>query len=753
MDKLYLTKLNDEQLEIVNNNDFKNSVNYAMCIIACAGSGKTTTIISKIIYMIKNLNCDPEHFFITTFTRNAAGELKDRLAEYLTDKQIGQMTIGTFHSIAYKNVNNNKSEIETNIIEDNIEKYLYNYLELLKSSKYKKIHKYIFIDEYQDINEVQENIIKTLYSKAKLLVTVGDDQQNIYTFRKTNIKYILEFTTNYYNSHYFYLNRNYRSQKNIIELANIVLSYNKNKLDKELIAMSNEKIKKIKVMGFANQHDELKYFVDSIYIKYIDPNSNVKLHDIVIVSRNNSTLQKIESALAEKRIPTYYMETIEDNKITRENIQRIKNRVILSTIHGTKGLEFENVFMLDLKQGVFPSLMCIDIEEERRLFYVGITRAKKNLILCYTKNKPSQFITEITQKDNFTNILNLNIPVPHVENVNLLPFKDIKSVTNIINKLGHEDYEKIRKDIFDYKNIIYKIGYLHLEIPIHFSEYFEERNLLISNISNIFGDFMETFVSRCILQSKNKVIDHHDYIMLCLSEVKYYVNKLQDPFIREYIDNKYGTKLIEKTEEYIIKLKNYFDLGIEIKGNILKYQKSNFISAYKSYISNKQSSDIIFDLLVISLIKGITRGRSSLQHLINFSDNFISKKINKDDMKIYKNWLYSVQIGCIMFVKDIDPCNVFSQYTIRDDLTQIKGILDILIDDHIIEIKTYKDSRPHIEMLVQLLAYVGLARRKGLIINKVSIYNPIHGNLYTWDVSEWNYHNELIEFMSTFIND
>jgi len=264
---------------------------------------------------------------------------------------------------------------------------------------------------------------------------------------------------------------------------------------------------------------------------------------------------------------------------------------------------------------------------------------------------------------------------------------------------------------------------------------------------------METFVSRCILQSKNKVIDHHDYIMLCLSEVKYYVNKLQDPFIKEYIDHKYGTKLIEKTEEYITKLKNYFDLGIEIKGNILKYQKSNFISAYKSYISNKQSSDIIFDLLVISLIKGITRGRSSLQHLINFSDNFINKKINKDDMKVYKTWLYSVQIGCIMFVKDIDPCTVFSQYTIRDDSTQIKGILDILIGDHIVEIKTYRDQIPRIEMLVQVLIYVGLARRKGLVINKASIYNPIHGNLYTWDVSEWNYHNELIEFMSTFIND
>jgi len=83
----YLSKLNSEQLVIATNNEFFQS-KYSMCVIACAGSGKTTTIISKIIHMIKDLGCKPEHFFITTFTRNAAGELKDRLGEYLNENQI-----------------------------------------------------------------------------------------------------------------------------------------------------------------------------------------------------------------------------------------------------------------------------------------------------------------------------------------------------------------------------------------------------------------------------------------------------------------------------------------------------------------------------------------------------------------------------------------------------------------------------------------------------------------------------------------
>ena len=117
-EKNYIDKLNPEQLAIVTNCKF-NDDKYAMFIIACAGSGKTTTIISKIIHMIKDLNCKPEHFFITTFTRNAAGELKDRLGEYLSEKQIDQMTIGTFHSIAYKYVNKfNKSSEQTSLVED-----------------------------------------------------------------------------------------------------------------------------------------------------------------------------------------------------------------------------------------------------------------------------------------------------------------------------------------------------------------------------------------------------------------------------------------------------------------------------------------------------------------------------------------------------------------------------------------------------------------------------------------------------------
>ena len=95
--------------------------------------------------------------------------------------------------------------------------------------------------------------------------------------------------------------------------------------------------------------------------------------------------------------------------------------VTLMTVHSAKGLEFDNVFIIGLEEGIFPhtnSLMSHEeIEEERRLFYVAVTRAKKRLELVNAKrrmlygnensNLPSRFISEIN-KDNLEEEKNIN---------------------------------------------------------------------------------------------------------------------------------------------------------------------------------------------------------------------------------------------------------------------------------------------------------------------------------------------------------
>lgn len=96
-------------------------------------------------------------------------------------------------------------------------------------------------------------------------------------------------------------------------------------------------------------------------------------------------------------------ETMKNNKFHRD-----KNRVILSTIHGVKGMEFKNVFIANCVEDNIPHKNSIpdNIEEERRLFYVGITRAIDNLWLCITNEvkggvrKPSRFIAECKLQEN-----------------------------------------------------------------------------------------------------------------------------------------------------------------------------------------------------------------------------------------------------------------------------------------------------------------------------------------------------------------
>lgn len=94
-----------------------------------------------------------------------------------------------------------------------------------------------------------------------------------------------------------------------------------------------------------------------------------------------------------------------------DNVEEGNNRVFLMTIHSAKGLEFSHVYMTGMEDGIFPSYMTIvsddpdEIEEERRLAYVGITRAKEDLTLCYAKmrmvrgetqmNAVSRFVREI----------------------------------------------------------------------------------------------------------------------------------------------------------------------------------------------------------------------------------------------------------------------------------------------------------------------------------------------------------------------
>ena len=153
-----------------------------------------------------------------------------------------------------------------------------------------------------------------------------------------------------------------------------------------------------------------------------------------------------------------YLEDVALYSETDKNIE--SNKVSLMTIHMAKGLEFPIVYVVGLEENLFPSIMSInsreEIEEERRLFYVAMTRAEKKLILSYcnqrfkwgniVESEPSRFLSEIDNKFTINN--NIQRETPSIDN-KLLRIKKIRTKPTLSN------LKKIKKDI---SNNIIKIN-------------------------------------------------------------------------------------------------------------------------------------------------------------------------------------------------------------------------------------------------------------------------------------------------------
>ena len=181
---------------------------------ACAGSGKTTTICCKIQYMINELSYCPCEFLVISFSRSAVAELKHRLQRMIGNKS-KEITVSTFHALSYHSIEE-KLQVSNNY---DLEEYQYLYLKELERSQTSP-YRYIFVDEYQDINQIQHDIVMVLSKYSKQLMVVGDLAQNIYKFRHSDHRYLRDF-------HSFVgdkctdirLDINYRSNQGLVEAS------------------------------------------------------------------------------------------------------------------------------------------------------------------------------------------------------------------------------------------------------------------------------------------------------------------------------------------------------------------------------------------------------------------------------------------------------------------------------------------------------------------------------------------------------
>ncbi len=165
--------------------------------------------------------------------------------------------------------------------------------------KYQNFFKYIHVDEYQDINPIQQMWIKFLYGGSKNICCVGDDDQSIYSWRGADVSNLLNFDKTFLKTNIIRLEQNYRSTKNILSCASALISKNKGRYGKELWS-NNEVGEKIIINGFWETKEESIYVSDKI--EHLIKNKK-KLSEISILFRIAAHTRSFEERLINLGLP------------------------------------------------------------------------------------------------------------------------------------------------------------------------------------------------------------------------------------------------------------------------------------------------------------------------------------------------------------------------------------------------------------------------------------------------------------------
>lgn len=273
--------------------------------------------------------------------------------------------------------------------------------EYVTSGKYHHNYRYVIIDEYQDISQARYRLLYAMREQRDYrLFCVGDDWQSIYRFSGSDIGFILNFEKYWGASEISKIETTYRFSQSLINISGTFILKNPAQKRKHLRSGSSSSI------GFAME--EISGYTEAISINFMTN----KLNDLPIGS----------SVLFLGRYK-FDIKILEENGLfhLRYDNETKKAKIIYSkrpdlvinymTVHGSKGLQADYVFLLNNKaHGMgFPSQIAdapilqllldncdqYPYAEERRLFYVAITRAKKKVWLLTIKGNESSFVKEI----------------------------------------------------------------------------------------------------------------------------------------------------------------------------------------------------------------------------------------------------------------------------------------------------------------------------------------------------------------------
>ena len=254
-----------------------------------------------------------------------------------------------------------------------------------------RMYKYIIIDEFQDTSMVRYYLIKEIIAKTgSKLMCVGDDYQSIYRFSGCDLDLFINFKKYFNNAKIMYIKNTYRNSYQIINASCSFVRKNRYQLRKNLIAQFSLR-NPIKLIYYnkTNYYDKFYQLLD--YLKECN-----KKNILVLGRYNNDVLKVVDGNYV-------------DGKILYKDLN-----IQFLTVHRSKGLECDDIIILNMSDQLmgFPSKILDDevfnllscnyekypYAEERRLFYVALTRTKYNVYIMVSMDNPSIFIKEIRSK-------------------------------------------------------------------------------------------------------------------------------------------------------------------------------------------------------------------------------------------------------------------------------------------------------------------------------------------------------------------
>ena len=270
----------------------------------------------------------------------------------------------------------------------------------IDENKYIHNYKYVVIDEYQDISQSRFKLLYSLrQQKPYKLFCVGDDWQSIYRFSGSDIGFILDFSKYWGPTVEDKIETTYRFSQSLIDISGYFIMQNKNQKVKSLISKNTSNTFALEEINGYQEKYAIEFMEEKI--KELPKNASV-----LLLGRYTFDINILDSDLKFK-----YKYNNADGKVHVEYYDRKDLDITFMTVHASKGLQADYVFIINNKfKGMgFPSRisdapilqLLLDssdsypYSEERRLYYVALTRAKKKVFLITIKNNISPFVEEI----------------------------------------------------------------------------------------------------------------------------------------------------------------------------------------------------------------------------------------------------------------------------------------------------------------------------------------------------------------------